>query len=381
MTKADKHSVIRQLKKITLHIFAGANTATVVLMLLVGYSDRLYPVDHPILSTAGMVLPFFLLANLVFLLFWLTFKWRYAWIPLAGYALAYVPISIYMPIHPRQTVPEDAFKIISYNVCCYGGNYKYENGFDTILQYLQDEKADIVCVQEDADGKKRQRVVEKYAKAFPHNDTLVIMESPKALSAIGIHTRYPIIRRERIEYPSFANGSAAWWLQIGSDTVIVINNHFESCHLNKNDRQQYRNILHGELTRDSIRSESQVLLVKLAEANAKRAVEIDAVRRYADEHSQYPVIVCGDFNDNPISYSRHAMSQTLTDCFVSTGTGIGLSYNQKAFSFRIDHIFCSEKITPYNCKVDNKFDASDHYPIQCWLKIGRNEGKKHEKRQ
>ena len=343
MTKADKHSVIRQLKKITLHIFAGANTATVVLMLLAGYSDRLYPVDHPILSTAGMVLPFFLLANLVFLLFWLTFKWRYAWIPLAGYALAYVPISIYMPIHPRQTVPEDAFKIISYNVCCYGGNYKYENGFDTILQYLQDEKADIVCVQEDADGKKRQRVVEKYAKAFPHNDTLVIMESPKALSAIGIHTRYPIIRRERIEYPSFANGSAAWWLQIGSDTVIVINNHFESCHLNKNDRQQYRNILHGELTRDSIRS----------------------------------VSVC----DNPISYYRHAMSQTLTDCFVSTGTGIGLSYNQKAFSFRIDHIFCSEKLTPYNCKVDNKFDASDHYPIQCWLKIGRNEGKKHEKRQ
>jgi endonuclease/exonuclease/phosphatase (EEP) superfamily protein YafD len=88
-----------------------------------------------------------------------------------------------------------------------------------------------------------------------------------------------------------------------------------------------------------------------------------------EEHSQYPVIVCGDFNDNPLSYSRHAMAQRLTDCFRETGRGIGLSYNQKAFSFRIDHIFCSQQLQPYNCKIDDEMDASDHYPILCWLKM------------
>ena len=64
-----------------------------------------------------------------------------------------------------------------------------------------------------------------------------------------------------------------------------------------------------------------------------------------------------------------AMGEVLTDCFVTTGRGIGLSYNQKAFSFRIDHIFCSKDIQPYNCQIDDKMDASDHYPVICWLKI------------
>ena len=112
-----------------------------------------------------------------------------------------------------------------------------------------------------------------------------------------------------------------------------------------------------------------MLLIKLAEANAARSGQIRTVLRYVEEHSQYPIIVCGDFNDHPISYSRHAMDEQLTDCYKETGRGIGLSYNQKAFSLRIDHIFCSQQLQPYNCKVDDKMEASDHYPILCWLKM------------
>ena len=205
-----------------------------------------------------------------------------------------------------------------------------------------------------------------YAALHQRHIHVVVIES---YNALGIHTRFPIIKRERIEYPSVANGSVAWWLKVDSDTLVVVNNHFESCHLNSEDRAQYRQIIKGEMPRDSIGSESKMLLVKLAEANAKRSGQVRAVLRYVEEHSQYPVIVCGDFNDNPISYSRHLMAKSLTDCFRETGRGIGLSYNQKAFSLRIDHIFCSKQLQPYNCKVDGEMDASDHNPILCWLKI------------
>jgi endonuclease/exonuclease/phosphatase family metal-dependent hydrolase len=273
-----------------------------------------------------------------------------------------------MPLHTTQEVPEGAIKLISYNVCSYGGNYKYENGFETVRDYLKEQQPDIVCVQEDADTWRRY-VMKEYAKVLPYNDTIVLANNDLTLNALGIHTRYPIVKRERIPYSSLANGSAAWWLKVGEDTLIVVNNHFESCHLSTEDRQQYRHIIKGEIPRDSLRTESAILLVKLAEANAKRAGQIRAVRDYVKEHANYPVIVCGDFNDNPISYSRHTMGETLTDCFVATGRGIGLSYNQKAFSFRIDHIFCSKDIQPYNCQVDDKMDASDHYPLICWLKI------------
>ena len=360
--------MIKQLKAFTVRLIAGANVATVLVMLLVGYSDRLNPADHPLLSTLGMTLPVFLLINLVFLFFWVVFKWRMVWISVLGLVLAYVPISIYMPLNSSQDIPEGALKIISYNVCAYGGNYKYEQGFEKVRDYLAEEKPDIVCIQEDIDTWRRY-VFLHYEKTFAYNDTMVIANNPQSYNALGIHSKYPIIHRERIAYPSAANGSVAWWLKVGDDTLIVVNNHFESCHLNKDDRAQYLQMIKGKMPRDSVREESKLLLVKLAEANAKRSGQIRTVRQYVLDHSQYPVIVCGDFNDSPISYSRHAMAEVLTDCYATTGKGIGLSYNQKAFSFRIDHFFCNDKLQPYRCEIDGKMDASDHNPLICWVKI------------
>ena len=353
-------------------MMTGANVATVVVMLLVGFSDRIHPADHPLVSTLGMAFPILLVINMAFLLFWLIFKWTRAWIPVVGYVFAYVPISIYMPINASTTHPDDALKLVSYNVCSFGGNYKYEQGFEKVRDYLIDEKADIVCLQEDNDSWRRYCFKQFEERGLAYNDTIVLCHDAMRFNCLGIHTRFPIIRRERIDYPTASNnGSAAWWLQVDGDTLIVVNNHFESCHLNQEDRAQYRQLLKGEIARDSVRAESQLLMVKLAEANAKRSEQIETVCDYVDQYlGRYPVIVCGDFNDNPISFSRHMMAKRLRDCFVETGRGIGLSYNQKAFSFRIDHIFCSSDITPYECFVDSKMDASDHYPMVCWLKIG-----------
>jgi endonuclease/exonuclease/phosphatase family metal-dependent hydrolase len=363
--------VIKQLKKFTIQMLTGANVATVVVMLLVGYSDRINPADHPLVSTLGMAFPILLVINLGFLLFWLIFKWTRAWVPVAGFLLAYVPISIYMPLNVSSSPPKDAIKLVSYNVCSYGGNYKYDQGFEKVRDYLVDEQADIVCLQEDNDSWRRYCFKQYEERGLLYNDTLVLCHNSSSFNCLGIHTKYPIIRRERIDYPTASNGSAAWWLKVGTDTLVVVNNHFESCHLNSEDRRQYRQILKGEMDRDSVRAESQLLMVKLAEANAKRSKQIDAVCDYIEQYlGRYPVIVCGDFNDNPISYSRHKMSKLLHDCFVETGRGIGLSYNQKAFSFRIDHIFCSSDITPYQCHIDTEMDASDHNPVVCWLKIG-----------
>ena len=360
------------MKKWTVQMVTGANVATVIVMLLVGFSDRINPADHPLVSTLGMAFPILLVINMAFLLFWLIFKWTRAWIPVVGYILAYVPISIYMPINASKSPPEGALKLVSYNVCGYGGNFKYEQGFEKVRDYLIDEKADIVCLQEDNDTWRRYCFKNYEERGLTHNDTIVLCNDATRFNCLGIHTRFPIIRRERIDYPTASNnGSAAWWLQVDKDTVIVVNNHFESCHLNQEDRAQYRQLLKGEMAHDSVRAESQLLMVKLAEANAKRSRQIVAVCEYIEHYlGRYPVIVCGDFNDNPISFSRHMMGKRLQDCFVETGRGIGLSYNQRAFSFRIDHIFCSSDITPYECFVDSKMDASDHYPMVCWLKIG-----------
>ena len=360
--------MIKQLKSFTINIVAGANVATVLLMALAGYSDYINPVEHPMLSNVGMTFPFFLIANLLFIFFWLTFKWKKLWIPILGYAIVYVPLTIYVPMHSSQQEPEGTIKIISYNVCQYGGNYKYEQAFDTIFSYLKEQDADIVCMQEDVDSWRRF-VFQRYSKVYPYNDTTFFSKQNISMNGVGIHSKYPIIRKERIWYPSVANGSVAYYLLIKGDTVLVINNHLETTHLSSADRDHYKEMISGKMKRKEAKEESMMLIDKLGQASAKRAVGADAVHKYIEEHRQYPMIVCGDFNDNPISYSRRTIAKGLKDCFVETGKGLGLSFFQKGFFFRIDHIMCSDHFVPYNCKVDNKMDASDHYPIACRLKF------------
>ena len=364
--------MISKLKKWVVQMLTGANVATVIVMLLVGFSDRINPADHPLLSTIGMAFPILAVINMGFLLFWLIFKWTRAWVPVVGFVLAYVPISIYMPLNVSQSPPDDALRLVSYNVCSYGGNYKYEQGFEAVRDYLQNQEADIVCLQEDNDTWRRYCFKQFEERGLTYNDTIVLCNDELRFNCLGMHTRFPIIRRERIDYRTVSNnGSAAWWLKVGRDTVIVVNNHFEGCHLNESDRQQYKQMLKGQMESDSLRYESQLLMVKLAEANAVRSRQIAAVSDFVDRYlGHYPIIVCGDFNDSPISYSRHHLAEQLTDCFVATGRGVGLSYNQRAFSFRIDHVFCSPDVTPYQCVVDDKMDASDHYPVVCRVKIG-----------
>ena len=362
--------MIKQLKTFTINIFAGANVAIVLLMLLAGYSDRINPVSFPLLSNMGMIFPLFLLVNLVFIFFWLTFKWRKVWIPIVGYLLAFPPIALYMPMHSVQDVPEGAIKFLSYNVCSYTGidHYKDNQGFDTIYNFLAKQDADIVCLQEDVDTWRRY-VFYRYQKIYPYNDTIFFITESNHMNGMGIHSRFPIIRRERIPYESRANGSVAWYLQVDNDTVLVVNNHLETTHLSSEERLLYEEMLKGKVKRDTVKEESKALLAKLGRSNAIRATGAEAVHRYIEQHRQYPIIVCGDFNDNPISYSHHIIAKGLTDCFEKTGRGLGLSYNRKGFFFRIDHILCSDHFMPYNCCVDDEIDASDHFPIYCWLKF------------
>ena len=363
--------MIKQIKSFVVNLIAGANIATILLMLLAGYSDRLNPVEHPILSVMGMTFPVFLLVNLLFLFFWLTVKWKRAWIPIVGFAAVYVPLTLFMPFNMRQDVPEGTIKVVSYNVCTYGGNYKYEQGFDTVFNYLKRQNADIVCLQEDVDTWRRF-VFQRYEKIYPYNDTTILHQNSLTFNGVGIHTRFPIIRKERIWYQSNTNGSVAYYLNTGEDTLLVINNHLEGTHLSDAERDSYKRLLEGKMERDTVRAESMFLIGKLGQNNAVRAPQAEAVHRYIEEHSQYPVIVCGDFNDTPISYSRRTIAQGLTDCFQATGRGLGLSYNQKGFYFRIDYILCSPDLQPYNCQIDDEMDASDHYPIMCNIKMREN---------
>lgn len=71
-----------------------------------------------------------------------------------------------------------------------------------------------------------------------------------------------------------------------------------------------------------------MLIGKLAEASAIRAVQADSIARLVASYKGGGIIVCGDFNDSPISYTHRVVGEGLNDAFVESGNGFGISYNQ-----------------------------------------------------
>src|SRR6185295_11423566 len=66
---------------------------------------------------------------------------------------------------------------------------------------------------------------------------------------------------------------------------------------------------------------SKRIIGKLKVAFERRARQAGKLKKEI-ESSPYKVIVCGDFNDTPTSYTYNTISKNLGDAFVEGGTGM-----------------------------------------------------------
>lgn len=357
--------MITKIKTFTLNMIAGANTVSAIIMLIIGYSDRINPTEHPLLANAGLIFPIILAVNIGFLVFFSIFKKRYMLITLAGLVAAYKPVRTYCPLNIEKEAPADVIKVMSYNVHYFDKSKATDDNPDPILTYILKSGADIVCMQE---ARLDGRIEEAIKDIYDYKDSVM---TPSNGNGLLVFSRYPILAKEKIKYKSKNNLSAAFKIKIKDDTVTVINNHFEVSGLSIADRNGFNDMVKGKSTRDTVRAESKRLLTKLSEATAIRAPQAEAVAEYIRQ-TDGNVILCGDFNDTPISYTHHILAKELTDCHTSTANGPGFTYKRHAIFVRIDNIMCSKSWKPYKCEVDNSNDFSDHHPIYCMLeRVGK----------
>lgn len=348
-------------------MLAGANLVALLFLLFLCFTTWLDPSEYPRLSVVGLGFPFAVLMNLLFLAFWLIFSVRYIWIPILGFMLTFSYLRDYWPVSWKTSPPEDCLKLLTYNVAGFGGGSgKLNDGENEIARYLLESGADIICLQEAYPGRVRKEL-----------DRMMQSLGYTVIPSIGGHdmehaySKIPVLKSERVAIKSDTNGAMAYWLKTGEDTLCLINCHLESNHLTVADKGIYHDMLDSLNNRNRVESGARLLVQKLAAASARRGPQVDFIRDfYKKEHTS--VIVCGDFNDSPISYTCRSFSKDLNSAFVQSGNGPGISYNQKGFWFRIDHIFCSEDWETYATKVDKSIVVSDHYPLFTYLKKVKN---------
>ena len=124
-------------KEFTYKMIAGANVATIIIMLLVGFSDFFQPEKFAALANLGLLFPVFLIVNLGFLLFWLLFRSKYAIIPFLGFLICFVPVRKYMPINFSGETPKGCIKVLSYNTWNFGAQTEDAEGTNICIAYLQ----------------------------------------------------------------------------------------------------------------------------------------------------------------------------------------------------------------------------------------------------
>ena len=79
------------------------------------------------------------------------------------------------------------------------------------------------------------------------------------------------------------------------------------------------------------------------------------------KNSPHPIIICGDFNDTPVSYAYQQLGHNMKDAFIESGNGIGASFS-KIPTLRIDYILIDKKFRSCNFTTyPEKF--SDHRAI------------------
>lgn len=346
-------------------ILLGINLCMVVLLLVCAYSPYIDPVSHPVVSCAGLAFPAFLLLNLLFFIFWLVVYRKYALLSLLGFFCSFGAIRTYIPFNPfASSVPEGAIKVLSYNTMAFElDRANTKDNPNPVLEYLRNSNADIICLQEYiVGGRLKKKDVDYALRDYPYKHYYKI----SGMNGLGCYSRFPILSARPVKYVSKNNGSIAYEMNVDGDTILIVNNHLESNKLTEKDKEVYREMM-KDPDKNKVSQGSRLLVRKLAEASAIRAPQADSIAKLIAGYKGNGVIVCGDFNDSPVCYAHRVIGEGLDDAFVQSGNGLGISYNQNHFYFRIDHILLSKNLKSYRCTVDNTIKSSDHYPIWCYV--------------
>ena len=368
-------------RNFTKRVFVIINIIVAALFLLACANAFLHPERWWFIAILGLAFPFLLTLMVVFVVFWAFFRSKWVFLSVAVLLIGFTNIRALVSLHfgRKFQVQKDTsgIRILTWNVNRFAnqgndGTNSYRKG---LLQIVKKDVPDVICFQEylEPNPQKSLSIITTSLEELGYPYRYVVTDYKRANGTyhvgVAIFSRYPFFDSLRIRYTGPVTLRAAESLiacdfDIRGKKIRVYNTHLQSVLLQKkdyNDLQIIRN------AKDSMVEASKSILRKLKQGYSSRGNQVDIVRRELD-HSPYPAIICGDFNDVPNSYTYFQIRGDRKDAFVEKGKGIGRTFANLSPTLRIDYVMADEKfeVTQYKRQV---LSYAEHFPIVVDLKL------------
>jgi endonuclease/exonuclease/phosphatase family metal-dependent hydrolase len=349
------------------------STITLIMSIITGvFTLALYltPDISPELYWYTAFLPFlipaFWLLNLVFIIIWAFKRSWYIFIPLFAIFFGYKYLERTYSLSFFHERKQEDFKVLSYNVRVFNTySHLADSGFVStmkMIRWVTNNNSDIKCFQEFVNYPKDTMLhtIEKIKKNNPYAYCNAFFINPDSFTiGMAIFSKHPIVGSGAIRFREKTNNQAIYAdIKIKNDTVRVYNVHLQSMSIDEKD-------LIGDNTS---KSRYVKVLLRYKRGAIIRSRQVDRVIDHI-ESSPYRVIVCGDFNETPYTYSYEKLNDRFYNAFEEGGKGFGFTYNGLLFFLRIDNIFTDKGIYVNDLTVHRGVPYSDHFPIEASLSL------------
>ena len=356
------------IRRFTRNILLAVNLFLVILLVLAYLSIYINPATVAFPALFGLAYPYIAAANVGMVIVWILFRKWYALFSAIALTAGFGYIHNFIRFANHGKEEHHDLKLMSYNVRLFN---IYESGekntHSKMLQLMRNEDPGILCLQEyfvKGDPAAGERKLKEGIGSQRFTHFKLIKSGTASRYGIATVSRYPIIHRGDVIHPGSSSLTIYSDIVVDTDTFRVYNNHLQSFRLRRVEGNLLSEIT-GEEKGSSMDNISGIYR-SLMQGFASRALQVDRVRRHM-ESSPYPVIVAGDFNDTPVSYTYRVMRRGLNDAFVEAGYGAGFTYRGKYPPNRIDYVLYSEEIECTDFDIV-KVRYSDHYPVIAYFR-------------
>ncbi len=290
--------------------------------------------------------PVLILLNSAFAIYWIVQLKRPFLISTLALLLSFNTIQDFYGFQPQKIMLRNDLKIMSYNVRMFNifKWIKSDSIKQNILGLIKKTSPDVLCLQEYYPNKKLGNMY-----SYSYKKTSV----KKTTFGQAIFSKYRIIKSGSLDFTKSNNNAIYADIVRKKDTFRVYNVHLESLRINpKKENFGQKN--------------AKKLRLRMETSFKKQGQQVKKLLKH-QQKCPYPIIICGDFNNNAFSWAYHQLKKEKKDAFTAAGVGFGKTYDY-VFPLRIDFILSDKNIKVNNFKTYQK-KFSDHFPIMARLQL------------